>query len=106
MSMRNQIETLLASGRDSALLRFTLGEICLQDGEPQVAASHLQRAVQLDPDYSAAWKHYGRALAADGRTTAAIAAFDKGIAVADARGDRQAAKEMRVFKKRLGDQAT
>lgn len=94
---------MLASGRDSALLRFSLGEIDLKEGRPDDAAEHLRAAIKQDPNYSAAWKLYGKALAAGGDTEAAVEAFDKGIAIAEARGDRQAAKEMRVFRKRLKD---
>jgi predicted protein tyrosine phosphatase len=40
-------------------------------------------------------------LAAAGRSTDAIAAYERGTAVAEKRGDQQAAKEMRVFSSRL-----
>lgn len=92
---------MLTAGRETALLRFSLGEVCLRDGEPVAAAAHLERAVALDPDYSAAWKVYGRALTAAGRDDDAAAVLERGIDVAEARGDKQAAKEMRVFAKRL-----
>lgn len=55
----------------------------------------------LDPDDSAAWKLYGQALAAAGRSEPAIEAFMKGIRVAEHNGDTQAAKQMMVFPKRL-----
>lgn len=102
MGMREKLEEMLAAGRETALLRFSLGEVCLKDDAPAEAAEHLARAVELDPDYSAAWKLYGRALADCGRPAEAADAFARGIEVAEARGDKQAAKEMRVFRKRLG----
>jgi hypothetical protein len=40
------------------------------------------------------------ALAALGHHVEAVAAFDQGIATAESKGDVQAAKEMRVFRKR------
>ena len=92
---------MLARGQDSALLRFSLGNEYLAAGEPATAAEHLSEAVRLDPDYSAAWKLLGRALAEDGRSTDAIQTYEKGIAIATKNGDHQAAKEMRVFAKRL-----
>lgn len=101
MGMREDLEKMLAAGRDSPLLRFSLGEILLKEDRPADAAKHLRAAIEQDPNYSAAWKHYGKALAAQGETEAAAEAFDKGIAVAEKRGDKQAAKEMRVFRKRL-----
>ena len=54
-----------------------------------------------DPGYSAAWKVYGRALAEAGRAEEAIEAYRRGIEAAESKGDIQAAKEMRVFRRRL-----
>lgn len=101
--MRQQLEAMLAAGNETALLRFSLGEICFQAGEAEAAAEHLGRAVALDPDYSAAWKLQGQALADCGRPADAETAFARGIEVAERQGDNQAAKEMRVFQKRLGN---
>ena len=95
------LERLLAAGKESALLRFSLGNEHLKVGEAQVAVGHLQRAVELDPEYSAAWKLLGRALGESNRLEEAIQAYDAGIAVAERRGDKQAAKEMSVFARRL-----
>jgi Tfp pilus assembly protein PilF len=95
------LENLLARGNDTALLRFMLGSAHLEQGDPERAAAHLAQAVALDPKYSAAWKLYAKALHVNGAIADAIAAYEQGIAVAEARGDIQAAKEMRVFLKRL-----
>ena len=94
-------EKLLAAGRDGALLRFSLGNEYLKTGDAARAVAHLERAVALDPNFTAAWKIYGKALAAAGRGDEALAAYRSGIAVAHARGDRQAEKEMSVFARRI-----
>ena len=94
-------EKMLATGRDGALLRFSLGNELLKAGQPASACEHLDRAVALDPSYTAAWKLYGKALAAAGRDVDALAAYRRGIEVAHAKGDRQAEKEMNVFARRL-----
>jgi Tfp pilus assembly protein PilF len=99
--MRQALEQMLAGGRDDALLRFSLGGACLKDGDAAAAAGHFARAVQHDPGYSAAWKHLGQALLDAGRPSEAAAAWTRGIGAAEGRGDIQAAKEMRVFLKRL-----
>jgi predicted Zn-dependent protease len=99
--MRQALEQLLVKGRDDALLRFSLGGACLKEGDLAAAAEHLARAVAQDPGYSAAWKLLGRALADAGRTAEAADAWAHGVAAAERRGDVQAAKEMRVFLKRL-----
>jgi tetratricopeptide (TPR) repeat protein len=96
-----KFERLLLAGKDGALLRFSLGNEYLKSGDPDAAAEHLARAVALDPDYTAAWKLYGKALAAALRRDEAIAAYRSGIEVATRKGDRQAEKEMAVFLRRL-----
>jgi len=95
------LEAMLSRGQDNKLLRLTLGQHYFDAGDHDTALFHLQQALAHDPDYSAAWKIYGKALAATGRTADAIAAYRQGIDVAEARGDKQAAKEMHVFLSRL-----
>ncbi len=101
----DRFEQMLASGKETALLRFSLGNEYLKRGEPARASEHLRRAVELDPKYSAAWKILGKALADAGRQAEqALAAYRQGIAVADEKGDKQAAKEMSVFARRIEKQ--
>ena len=92
---------MLAAGRDNALLRFSLGNEYEKAGDHAAAVAHLRAAVTHDPGYSAAWKLLGRALEASGSAEAALAAYREGIAVAEKKGDKQAAKEMAVFARRL-----
>nr|WP_186329623.1 tetratricopeptide repeat protein [Variovorax boronicumulans] len=100
-ALRANLEKLLASGRDGALLRFGLGQALLQDGQPQQAAPHLQQATAQDPQYSAAWKLLGKALEQLGCTDEAEAAWTQGLAVARERGDMQSVREITVFLRRL-----
>jgi predicted Zn-dependent protease len=95
------LEALLAKGGDGAVLRLALSSRYLDAGDATSAVRHAEAAVQLDPDYSAGWKALGRALAAAGRSADALVAYERGIAIAERRGDQQAAKEMRVFSTRL-----
>jgi predicted Zn-dependent protease len=95
------LEKLLAAGKDSALLRFSLGAEYLKARDAGTAVAHLRQALQQDRGYSAAWKLLGQALTELGRSVEALAAYREGIAVAEDKGDKQAAKEMRVFARRL-----
>ncbi|MGB8855454.1 MAG: tetratricopeptide repeat protein [Burkholderiales bacterium] len=95
-------EKMLVAGRDSALLRFGLGNEYFKAADFDSAIPHFFKAVELDADYSAAWKMLGKCLAEAGRTDDARAAYGKGILAAQKKGDKQAAKEMAVFLKRLG----
>jgi Tfp pilus assembly protein PilF len=95
------LEALLVKGGDNATLRLALASRYLDAGDAGAAVKHAEAAVRLDPEYSAAWKALGSALAAAGRGAEAVQRYERGIAVAERRGDQQAAKEMRVFIKRL-----
>ena len=95
------LEALLAKGSDSPALRLALATRYLDAGDAAAAVRHAAGALALDAEYSAAWKVLGRAQAASGDTAAAAGTYRRGIEVADRRGDRQAAKEMQVFLKRL-----
>lgn len=105
MGMIENLERMLAGGQDNALLRYSLGNEYFKRGDAAMASEHLARAVQLDSGYSAAWKLYGKVLTELGRGAQAMAVYEKGIEAAEAKGDKQAAKEMQVFLKRLRKQA-
>ena len=96
-----RFEALLASGKDSPLLRFSLGMQYLRTGDASRAVEHLRSAVTQDAGYSAAWKLLGKALAEASRPLEAVDAYRAGIAAAEKKGDKQAAKEMTVFLRRL-----
>ncbi|TCP14469.1 hypothetical protein EV683_10417 [Crenobacter luteus] len=102
-----QIDALMkmvGGPRDSALLRFSIGSALVSAGRPAEAVAHLEQALAWQTDYSAAWKLLGRARAESGDAAGAIDAYRHGIAVAEARGDVQAAREMTVFLRRLEKQ--
>ena len=94
-------EKILANGKDNTLLRFSLGNEDLKVCDPVSAVKHLRQAVVLDQKYSAAWKLLGRALVESGQPSDALVAYREGIAVAEAKGDKQAAKEMTVYARRI-----
>ncbi|MGR8948582.1 MAG: hypothetical protein ACU84Q_11075 [Gammaproteobacteria bacterium] len=93
-------EKLLASGQDSALLRYSLGNAYLSS-KPELAAEHFEKALSFDGNYSAAWKLLGKARAACADTAGALEAYSQGIEIAKKNGDVQALKEMTVFLRRL-----
>lgn len=101
MASVDSLEAMLARGQDSALLRYGLGGEYLKTGAPEKAIEHLRQAVVLDPTYSAAWKLLGQTLAENGRAGEAIKTYEDGIRAAEAKGDKQTAREMAVFLKRL-----
>lgn len=102
--MIDNLEKMLAAGQDNALLRFTLGGAYHKEGRFEQAIAHLEAALEHDPEYSAAWKLLGKALADNGDLEGAVTVYADGIDVAEKKGDKQAAKEMQVFKRRLEKQ--
>ncbi|RAU48479.1 MULTISPECIES: tetratricopeptide repeat protein [unclassified Pseudomonas] len=103
--MLESLEKMLAKGMDSALLRFGLGKGYLDAGDHDKAVEHLQRCVEFDPNYSAAWKLLGKAWLATGNGEQARKAWEQGIDAAVGHGDKQAEKEMTVFIKKLDRKA-
>lgn len=94
-------ERMLASGKDSALLRYSIGNEYVKTSDWPAAIDALSQAVALDPTYTAAWKLYAKALEQAGRHANALDAYRRGIVVARQKGDRQAEKEMTVFARRI-----
>jgi len=101
MDIIKNLESLLARDKDNALIRYSLGNEYTRAKKFAEAIKHLGRAIELDPEYSAAWKLYGKALSGNNQFNEAIKAYEKGIIVAEKKGDLQAAREMKVFLKRL-----
>lgn len=99
------LEKLIGGPRDGALLRYALGCEYLQRERHADAIAAFNAVLERDPRYSAAWKLLGKAYAATGDAAAARTAWERGIAVAEERGDVQASKEMRVFLRRLDKNA-
>ncbi len=100
MSVIDNFEAMLARGQDSDMLRFTLGSAYWKEKQPEKALEHLCKAVELKPDYSAAWKVLGRTYLDLQQPQAALDAFDQGLQAADKNGDKQNEKEINVFRKR------
>jgi tetratricopeptide (TPR) repeat protein len=99
--MISQLEKLLGTPRDGALLRYSLGLEHAKAGDHGKAVEYLRDAVARDALYSAAWKALGKSLVELQKDDEALTAYERGIEAARQKGDRQAEKEMTVFAKRL-----
>ncbi|AKH67951.1 Tetratricopeptide repeat [Spongiibacter sp. IMCC21906] len=95
------LEAMLAKGQDSTMLRFGLGKAYLDAKDVAAAAEHLQRCVEMDANYSAAWKLLGKALLGADKKAEARTAWLQGLAAAKEKGDKQTEREIAVFLKRL-----
>lgn len=92
---------LVGSNRDSAMLRLTLARLLMGEGDKEKAESHLRQAVEMDSRYTAAWKELGKIRVALDDVEGARTAWQRGLEIAEKEGDKQAAKEMTVFLRRL-----
>lgn len=92
---------MLDQGQDSLILRFGLAQALLKAGQAAEAIDHLLKTLEFDSQYSAAYKLLGKAYASNEQYQLAIDTYTKGIEIAETKGDIQAAKEMKVFLKRL-----
>jgi len=72
---------------EDAMLRYTLGELLLQQGERDAGMEALSQAIQLNPKHSVAYRALGRALEEADRLDEAREIYEKGIPVADQNGD-------------------
>lgn len=97
----DSLRKMTSGPRDSAVLRLTLAQLLLDRDEFAEAESHLLAALEMNSDYTAAWKALGKVRLEAGNPIGAKEAWDKGIGIARANGDKQAEKEMTVFARRL-----
>jgi Tfp pilus assembly protein PilF len=101
MNPIDTFKSLLEKGNDNALLRYSLGNEYFKTADFEQAIIQLEKAIEFNQTYSAAWKLYAKALLENNQNTKAINAYEEGINIAEENGDMQAVKEMRVFLNRL-----
>ncbi|MDN0077655.1 tetratricopeptide repeat protein [Crenobacter sp. SG2303] len=99
--MLDALMKLVGTPRDGAMLRFGIANELMHQQRLSEAEAYLREALVMQPDYSAAWKLLGKVLVAAQKPDAARLVYQDGIAVAELKGDLQAAKEMGVFLRRL-----
>ena len=75
VSRIRQLEALLAAGTNSATLRFALASAHSASGNVARALEHGRAAVDLDSDYSAAWRLLGKLYAAAGQPASAMESY-------------------------------
>lgn len=92
-----QLEHLLTIDPDDATGFFMLGKLQLDAGDLEKAAASLEKCINLKPDYSAAYRFCGDAYRRMDNVARAREVYERGIAVAEERGDLQTVKEMKAF---------
>jgi uncharacterized protein HemY len=101
MGLRETLEQRLATGQDDAMLRLSLAQICLHEGEWIAVRDHAIACLSHNPEQVVAYKLLGKALDALGDASGALVAYRAGIVRARDGGQIQTAREMEVFLRRL-----
>lgn len=83
------------------MLRFTLAQLYKKNSQYEAATIHLNKAVELDNQYTAAWNLLGQCYNDQNQTDAARTAFEHALTAARVNGDKQMEKMVQVFLKRL-----
>lgn len=86
---------------EDTLANYGLGSLAVEKAEWGKARDYLERVLEADPKYSVAYLALGRAYKGLGDIEKARSTFDKGIAVAAARGDFMPANQMQSELDRL-----
>ena len=97
----DQLRQIVALDPDDATSQFLLGRELATQEQWDEACTALERAIEIQPDYSAAYRQLGNCLEKLERTSDAVAVYERGVAVAEEAGDLQAGKEMRAFLRRI-----
>ncbi len=100
-NLLERFEAQLAEGNDSALLRLSIAQQLSTELRFDEAIGHLQRALLLNPLYTAVWQALGSALEKKGDAARAMATYKSGVETAKKNGDKQAERQMGVFLSRL-----
>jgi len=66
MGLRETLEQRLAAGQDDAMLRLSLAQICLREGEWTAVRDHASACLRHSPGQVVAYKLLGKALDALG----------------------------------------
>jgi Flp pilus assembly protein TadD len=86
---------------DDTVALYGLGDAYLADNQFQNAIDTFQKIIRLKPDYTAAYRELGKALAKAGKNEEARDIYRKGIEISQKTGEGQTGKEMKVFLNRL-----
>lgn len=98
-----RLQALVQTDESDALTHFLLGRELMEVGRFAEAASALEKTIQLNPEYTAAYRFLGDAHRQAGNMARAREIYEVGIGVSEATGDLQAGKEMKVYLKKLGE---
>ena len=91
---REMLEEFLAEDPSDSFSRYALSLELEKEGRDGEAISGLERVIELDPKYVAAYYHLGRLLARAEKTEDARAVYARGLVAASEAGDQRTHSEI------------
>lgn len=96
MTRLERMKKLVELDPKSEITHFGLGQACYDEGLFAEGASAMARAIEIKPDYTAAYEILGRCLEKMGNLEEAEAVYLKGIEVGTVRGDMIPTEKMKA----------
>jgi tetratricopeptide (TPR) repeat protein len=96
-----QFEKLVAHSASDTLSRFTLGRAYLEAGRADDAVRVLEETLALKADFTAAYVLLGEAYEKAGKLARALKTWNKGVEIAQQKGDLHPRNQMQEHLKRL-----
>ncbi|MBI5155095.1 hypothetical protein HZA57_07645 [Candidatus Poribacteria bacterium] len=96
-----RLEAMLQKDSNDPLTHFLLGRECMAVNRLEDGTRAFERCVQLNPDYTAAYRFLGDCHRRSGDMEAAARVYEAGIATAARTGDGQAGREMEALLRKL-----
>ncbi len=91
---RQKLEEFVAAKPNDAFSRYGLAMECVNSGDAAAAEEHFRKLLAANPDYVAAYFHFGQLLARLARAEEARQILSSGIGIARKKGDDHARSEM------------
>ena len=88
------LEQFIAEDPNNLFSRYALALEIEKEGRDPEAIGHLQEAISRDPNFVAAYYHFGRMLARTGQVEEARAVYQRGLEAAGAAGDQRTCSEI------------
>ena len=91
---REMLEEFLAEDPSDSFSRYALALELEKEGRDLEAISGLEKVIEMDPTYVAAYYHLGRLLARAGETEQARAVYTRGLVASSEAGERRTHAEI------------
>jgi uncharacterized protein HemY len=96
MTRLERMRKLVELDPKSEITHFGLGQACYDEGLFAEGASAMARAIEIKPDYTAAYEILGRCLEKLGKLEEAEAVYQKGIEIGTLRGHMIPTEKMKA----------